>query len=291
MSRIRTLKPDHFMDEALSEVSIAAHFLLSGLWCLADREGRLEDRPRYIKAQVFPYRDVDVEPLLEELARVRRIVRYAVDGVGYVEVCNWTRDQRPHVREAPSTFPGSAEAQPRQCAAPTKAVNQPASIPATSPPSPLGSSSGNRDLGSGKGLHEQGNPGKPKPLNAAFHERLSEAHMRRRGSVLPHDARLGDAQHRALLNLAEASGFTGQAGEDEVVRRFQHMLQRADRQFEPGRHKGTTLQELLRSECWGANSKPPEPERKGPATPGMSGHDWNTLPPDTERMMQPEEPF
>jgi hypothetical protein len=97
---------------------------------------------------------------------------------------------------------------------------------------------------------------------AGFHERLSEVHMCHRGSILPFDGRLGDAQHRALLNLAEAGGKSGGAAEDEVVRRFDHMLQRQDLQFEPGRHKGTTLAELLRPECWGANAKPPVREEK-----------------------------
>lgn len=147
MSRIRTLKPDHFMDEALAEVSIPAHFLLSGLWTLADREGRLEDRPRYIKAHVFPYREVDVEPLLAELFKVRRIIRYEVGGVRYIEVTNWARDQRPHVREAPSTIPGSAHAQPRQCHGTTQANCLPTDVPASASPGLLGS--GNRDLGIG----------------------------------------------------------------------------------------------------------------------------------------------
>ena len=136
------------MDEALSEVSIPAHFLLSGLWTLADREGRLEDRPRFIKANVFPYRDIAVEPLLAELAAVGRIARYHVDGVDYIEVANWSRDQRPHVRETPSTYPGSAQAQPRQCSGTTKASGLPGEIQAASPPRLLGSGNGILDLGS-----------------------------------------------------------------------------------------------------------------------------------------------
>lgn len=137
------------MDEALSEVSLAAHFLLSGLWMLADREGRLEERPRFIKANVFPYREVDVVPLLSELCAVRRIARYEVDGVAYIEVTNWARDQRPHVREAASTYPGSAQAQPRQCSGTTQVSGPAGDIPASSPPRLLGSSNGIRDLGDG----------------------------------------------------------------------------------------------------------------------------------------------
>lgn len=88
--------------------------------------------------------------------------------------------------------------------------------------------------------------------------------MRHQGSVLPFDARRGNAEHLALLNLASQQGLSGGPAEDEVCRRFDHMLQRQALQFEPGRHKGTTLAELLRPGCWGANAKPPAREAPAP---------------------------
>lgn len=105
MARLRTLKPDYYLDEGLSEVSLEAHFLLSGLWTIADRAGRLEDRPRRIKVQVFPYRDVDVDKALGELAASGYVVRYEADGKRLLQVADWERDQRPHFKEPPSQFP------------------------------------------------------------------------------------------------------------------------------------------------------------------------------------------
>jgi hypothetical protein len=99
MARIRSIKSDLFMDDGLAEVSLEAHFLLAGLPCIADSEGRLEDRPRRIKAQVFPYRDADVDRCLDELARSGYVRRYEADGGRYIQVSNWERDQGPQLPE------------------------------------------------------------------------------------------------------------------------------------------------------------------------------------------------
>lgn len=103
--RARTIKPGFFKNEQLAELPMAARLLFAGLWCLADREGRLEDRPRRIKAELFPYDDLDVEPLLQALADHGFIVRYSVDGARYIQVTNFTKHQSPHPREAASEIP------------------------------------------------------------------------------------------------------------------------------------------------------------------------------------------
>lgn len=103
--RARTLKPGFFKNEQLAELPMAARLLFAGLWCLADRAGRLEDRPRRIKAELFPYDDLDIEPLLQALADHGFIVRYAVDGARYIQVTNFTKHQSPHPREAASEIP------------------------------------------------------------------------------------------------------------------------------------------------------------------------------------------
>ena len=54
MSRIRSIKPEFFLDEELAELSPLTRLLFVGLWTLADCEGRLEDRPKRIRAQLHP---------------------------------------------------------------------------------------------------------------------------------------------------------------------------------------------------------------------------------------------
>ena len=53
--RARNIKPGFFKNDTLAELEFAARLLFIGLWGLADRAGRLEDRPKKIKAEVFPY--------------------------------------------------------------------------------------------------------------------------------------------------------------------------------------------------------------------------------------------
>lgn len=107
MPRIREVKPEFFLDEQLAEVGHAARLLFIGLWSLCDREGRLEDRPARIKAQVFPYGCEDCEALLRELAEHpgRFILRYEADGRRYIEVRTFKRHQRPHPKETASKIP------------------------------------------------------------------------------------------------------------------------------------------------------------------------------------------
>jgi len=72
---------------------------------MADREGRLEDRPRKIKGLVLPFDALDAEPLLQELVKAEMIVRYEVDGVRVIGILNFKKHQRPHVKESASILP------------------------------------------------------------------------------------------------------------------------------------------------------------------------------------------
>jgi len=46
-----------------------ARLLYQGLWCLADKAGRLEDRPKYLKAEIFPYDNINIEKFLNLLCQ------------------------------------------------------------------------------------------------------------------------------------------------------------------------------------------------------------------------------
>lgn len=114
MARARLIKPGFFANEALAEFGPWVRLLFAGLWTLADREGRIEDRPRRIKGALFPYDDVDVEEGLASLAAGGFIVRYSADGERYIEVSAFRKHQSPHVREPASMIPApcSPDARP-----------------------------------------------------------------------------------------------------------------------------------------------------------------------------------
>lgn len=103
--RARNVKPSFFQNEQLAELPFEARLLFVGLWCLADREGRLEDRPKRIKMHVFPADMLDVEPLLTGLEEQGLIDRYEVHGIRCISIPNFAKHQRPHANEAPSVLP------------------------------------------------------------------------------------------------------------------------------------------------------------------------------------------
>lgn len=79
MARSRNIKPSIMENEELAELEPIARLLFIYLWMLADREGRLEDRPKRIAGRALPYdRDADVDNLLNQLAGAGFITRYMV---------------------------------------------------------------------------------------------------------------------------------------------------------------------------------------------------------------------
>ena len=105
MARARLLKAQFFTDEILAELPYAARIVFAGLWTLADREGRLEDRPKWIKLQTLPYDDENIDSLLSELASAGFIQRYTVEGKAFIQIRTFTKHQTPHMREPESTIP------------------------------------------------------------------------------------------------------------------------------------------------------------------------------------------
>ncbi len=105
MPRSRNIKPGFFANDELAECDPLARIVFIGLWCLADREGRLEDRPKKIRGFVFPYENYDVNELLNQLQSHGFILRYEVNGSKYIQVINFKKHQKPHPREAASVIP------------------------------------------------------------------------------------------------------------------------------------------------------------------------------------------
>ena len=105
MARARNIKPSFFTNEDLVDLSFETRLLFIGLWTLADRAGRLEDRPKRIKMAVFPADSVDVERSLADLEEAKFIDRYEAEGKLCIQIINFLKHQNPHIKEAPSTLP------------------------------------------------------------------------------------------------------------------------------------------------------------------------------------------
>lgn len=105
MARSRNIKPSFFVNDDLAAVSPLGRLLFIGLWTIADREGRLRDKPNKIKVQVLPYDDCDTDALLNDLQDQGFILRYATDSCPCIQILNFTKHQNPHVKEANSELP------------------------------------------------------------------------------------------------------------------------------------------------------------------------------------------
>jgi hypothetical protein len=106
MARARNIKPSFFKNELLGQADPLLGMLFISLWTLADKAGRLEDRPLRIKAETFPYRDgIDINSYLTELVSLGFIDRYEANGLKIIEVVNFTKHQTPHSTEKVSELP------------------------------------------------------------------------------------------------------------------------------------------------------------------------------------------
>ena len=106
MARTRLLHPEFFKHDGLAQMPPLHRLLFQALWTIADREGRLEDRPMRIKIESLPYDDCDVDEMLADLARAGFIMRYSVAGGRFIAIPTWDRWQQPHVKEKQSEIPG-----------------------------------------------------------------------------------------------------------------------------------------------------------------------------------------
>lgn len=110
MARARNIKPGLFKNEILGVADPLYTLMFEGLWILADRDGRLEDRPLRIKAEIFPYRDgINPSDMLDWLRDNEFIVRYAIDGKKYIQIVNFEKHQNPHKNESESEIPAFDE--------------------------------------------------------------------------------------------------------------------------------------------------------------------------------------
>lgn len=131
MARARNIKPGFFKNETLAELPMAYRLLFIGLWIIADREGRLEDRPKRIRMEIFPADDVDCDAGIQALHDAGMVRRYEVEGNKFIDIPAFLEHQKPHPREIPSVIPAyenRTKATPRSDQGNTKALPGPADV-------------------------------------------------------------------------------------------------------------------------------------------------------------------
>ena len=105
MARIRTIKPEFFTSESVLSVSPLARLFFIGLWCEADRDGRLKWKPKTLKFRYLPGDSVKIEKVCDELESEGMIITYTVDDVDYSEIPSFGNHQVINNRERESIIP------------------------------------------------------------------------------------------------------------------------------------------------------------------------------------------
>jgi hypothetical protein len=125
--RTRLLRPGFFENEELAALPPHARLLFEGLWLMADRAGRLKDRPPVIRATLFAFEpDVNVDLLLTTLHKSGFVRRYrGSKGVRCVQVVNFAAHQHPHTREPDTTLPAPRKSPGRARKSPGRAQEKP----------------------------------------------------------------------------------------------------------------------------------------------------------------------
>lgn len=94
MARLRTVKPEFWTDERVGEVSVTARLLFIATWNFADDHGGLDRSAKQLKAQAFPYDNIDCEPLIQELLEVGLLIEYEVGGKKYLHINGFKKHQK-----------------------------------------------------------------------------------------------------------------------------------------------------------------------------------------------------
>ena len=97
MARIRTVKPDFWKNEDLSELAPEVHILAAALLNHSDDEGYFKANPKLVKAECCPLRDdsTTIRRCLDELSSIGYIrLFFGFDGKEYGHVTKFLTHQR-----------------------------------------------------------------------------------------------------------------------------------------------------------------------------------------------------
>lgn len=95
MARIRTIKPEFFLHEAMAATDPHARLLALGLLCQADRKGRLRWLSASIIGDIFPHEPgLDIDGLRRQLEAIGYIQTWTDGGKTYCHILNFAKHQR-----------------------------------------------------------------------------------------------------------------------------------------------------------------------------------------------------
>lgn len=114
MARNRVINPEFFLDEELAEISPHARLFYIGSWQICDDiHNTFPYRPKWLKAQIFPYENVDVDQIIGEIIKLGKYVPFELNGEKYLFIKNFKKHQKvdhpSRDRKYPEYSPSSRE--------------------------------------------------------------------------------------------------------------------------------------------------------------------------------------
>ncbi len=94
MARKRMIDPEFWLDEDITSLDFEYRLFYIGTWNFADDYGVLENSPKKLKAQVFPYDDVDCEKMLKKLIDLKRLIPFEKQGKNWLYIGKFLKYQR-----------------------------------------------------------------------------------------------------------------------------------------------------------------------------------------------------
>ena len=101
MARIRSIKPQFWTSEQITDCSPNARLLFIGLWNFCDDYGVHPASPGRLKMEVFPsdsFSKLEIQAMVDELLQVELLKEYEVNGHHYWFVTGWEAHQKPDTK-------------------------------------------------------------------------------------------------------------------------------------------------------------------------------------------------
>src|SRR5688500_13290725 len=95
MARIRTIKPEFWVDEEIAKLPKPTVLFFIALWNFADDQGIIEDSARSLALRVPIYRSQDIEKMLNALWKAGLIKRSPIDGLSLISSWHHQRIDKP----------------------------------------------------------------------------------------------------------------------------------------------------------------------------------------------------
>lgn len=93
MARIRTIKPEFWTDETLTECSLSARLMFIGMLNFADDNGNIERSSKQLKMRIFPADDINCEELVNELTAHGVLIEYSLSDKKYLHIKGFREHQ------------------------------------------------------------------------------------------------------------------------------------------------------------------------------------------------------